>query len=245
MDYLLPILLMLICVVHIIKTGRNFLWVYAVIFIPLLGALAYFVVEIIPSLFKSDAMRRVTREARAMADPAKSLRDAKRHLEMNGSVDARRQLAEEYIKRGNLTDAIQLYEEAMQGAFADDPALLMGLARARFLHNDGAGAQNALDHLQQVDPSFISADAHLLYARTLEQQQKWEEAAQEYKNLVPYYPGEEARGRYAQLLESLGRPDEAQPLYAEILKMLDGAPTHYISAQKEWGDLARRHIKRR
>ena len=61
-EYLLPIAIMLAAVVHIIKTGRNFIWVYVVIFIPLFGALAYFVLpvdgvpDILPMLgFTDDA----------------------------------------------------------------------------------------------------------------------------------------------------------------------------------------------
>jgi len=243
-EYLLPIALMLACVVHIIKTGRNFIWVYVVIFIPIFGALVYAAVEIVPSFFKSRAAQKFGAEAKAIADPNRSFREARRAVEMTGSVDSKRALAEEYARRGNYAEAISIYSEAAVGQFADDPALLMGLARTQFASGDGAGAQSTLDHLQTADPSFISPDAHLIYARALELQGKDEDALTEYARLVPYYSGEEARARYGLLLQKHGHSEEAQAQFAEIIKMLDGAPRHYHQAQKEWLDIARRYARR-
>ena len=160
-----------------------------------------------------------------------------------GSVDAKRQLAEEYIARGAYKDAVDLYRDAAQGQFKDDPALLFGLARAQFLSGDPAGAQASLDALQAADPNYVSADAHLIYARALEGQGKTADALAEYKRLIGYYPGEEVRARYAMLLEKTGARDEAMEVYRQIVKLLDGAPARYQKAQKEWGDIARRAVR--
>jgi hypothetical protein len=242
--YIVPALLAIPCVVHAIKTGRNFIWVYVVIFIPYLGPLTYFAVEIIPSLFKSRTAQKFGANAKAIADPNKSFREARRAAEITGSVDSKRALAEEYVRRGDYGAAIEIYRDTLVGQFADDPALLMGLARAQFASGDGAGAQSSLDRLQAADPNFVSADGHLLYARALEMQGKDEEALAEYARLVPYFSGEEARARYGLLLQKNGRNDEAQSVYAEILKRLDGAPKRIQAMQKEWSDIARKNLRR-
>jgi hypothetical protein len=243
-EYLLPIALMLAAVVHIIKTGRNFLWVYVVIFIPLFGALVYVAVEIVPAMFKSRTAQKFGANAKAIADPNKSFREARRAAEITGSVDSKRALAEEYVRRGDYGAAIEIYRDTLVGQFADDPALLMGLARAQFASGDGAGAQSSLDRLQAADPNFVSADGHLLYARALEMQGKDEEALAEYARLVPYYSGEEARARYGLLLQKNGRNDQAQAVYEEILKRLDSAPKRIQAMQKEWSDIARKNLRR-
>ena len=97
--------------------------------------------------------------------------------------------------------------------------------------------------MQAADPSFVSGDAHLLYARALEGQGKNDEALAEYRKLVPYYSGEEARARYAMLLEKTGARDDARTVYLEIVKLLDGAPSRYQKSQREWGDIARRALR--
>ena len=240
---LLPLALMVYCVVHAIRRGNIFPWIFVIVFLPGIGSLIYLFIEILPEMTRSRAAARLHSNIRQMADPNKSFREAHRAAELVGSVDSKRALAEEFVARGAYAEAVAVYRETAVGQFKDDPALLMGMAKAQFLNGDAAGAQASLDALQAADPSFISGDAHLLYARALEEQGKTDEALAEYRRLVLYYSGQEARARFAMLLEKTGAEDEARALYAEILKLLDGAPARYQKAQKEWGDTARRGVR--
>ena len=83
----------------------------------------------------------------------------------------------------------------------------------------------------------------MIYARALELQGRNDEALEEYRRLVPYFAGEEARTRCATLLDKMGRRDEARSLYGQVVKNLDGAPARYRKAQKQWGDIARGALK--
>ena len=90
----------------------------------------------------------------------------------------------------------------------------------------------------------MTPDEQLLYARALELQGKTAEALTAYRKVVPpVFPGEEARCRYGMLLQKTGMQDEARAQFAEIVKSLDGAPSHYRRAQKEWGEIARAGLK--
>jgi hypothetical protein len=241
--YLAPTLLTVICVVHAVKTGRIFPWIYVIVFLPMAGPLAYLAVEVVPDMLRSRGAATVKSQVRSLADPHRSLRDAERAAEMVGSVDSKRTLAEEYLARGRYDEAIALYRSLLVGQFRDDPVLLLGLARAQFASGDGVGAQASLDALQAADPNFQSAEAHLLYARALELQGKDQEALEEYRKLTRYYSGEEARCRYAMLLQKTGAVEDARAIFQQILKFLDGAPRHYRQAQKQWSDIARAALK--
>ncbi len=240
---LLPIGLLLLCVIHAARSGNVFPWVYIIIFLPGIGAIAYVLGVILPEFLRSRTASRLHTGVRNLVDPNKSFRQAHRDAGMVGSVDAKRALADEYITRGRYAEAVEIYSSAAQGQFKDDPALLLGLARAQFLAGNPAGTQEALDALQAADPSFVSADAHLLYARALEGQGKIDEALTEYRRLVPYYSGEEARARLAMLLEKTGHRDEAREVYKQIVALLDGAPSRYRRDQREWGTLAKRALR--
>ncbi len=240
---LLPIAFQIFCIVHAVRNGHVFPWIMIIFFLPVVGGIAYVLIVIAPQMARSRAAAKLRSNIRQMADPHKSFREAHRAAELVGSVDSKRALAEEYIARGAYADAVAIYRDTAVGQFKDDPALLLGLARAQFLDDDAAGAQASLDALQVADPSFVSGDAHLLYARALEAQGKSEDALAEYRRLVPYFSGEEARGRFAMLLEKTGARDEARMIYQEILKLLDGAPSRYQKAQKEWCDIARKALR--
>ncbi len=132
-------------------------------------------------------------------------------MEQVGSVDSKRALAEECIKRGLFQDAVDLYQSAMNGPLgAQDTALLHGLARAKLLAGDGAGAQAAFEALKQADPAAFNADAELDYARALALQGRTDEALRQYEEVLPRYPGEEARCRYALLAAEAGRCTNAR-----------------------------------
>jgi hypothetical protein len=240
---LISLALLVGCVVHMIRTDNVFPWIYIVVFLPSVGPLIYFFMVIVPGFTRSRTARQLQSSAARAVDPNKDYRTAMRDVEMVGSVDAKRAFAEQLIQRGQYADAIEMYQNALQGQFATDTALLLGLARAQFLNGDGAGAQASLDAIQAADPKFSSETAHLLYARALELQGKDDEAAEEYKRLVPYFAGEEARTRYAQLLDRMGRHDEAQALFTQVVKNLDGAPSRYRGNQKDWGAIARAALK--
>jgi hypothetical protein len=235
--------LLVICVVHAVRTGNVFPWIYVLVFLPAIGPAIYFFMMILPGLLRGRGARTLASGAARVIDPNKDFRAAMRDLEMVGSVDAKRAFAEQLMQRGQYADAAEMYRNAAQGQFANDPALLLGLARALFLNGDGGGAQASLDALQAADPSFVSEDAHLIYARALELQGKNDEAAEEYRRLVPYFAGEEARTRYAQLLDRMGQPEEARALYTQVIKNLDGAPSRYRGSQKEWAAIARSALK--
>ena len=231
------------CVYHAIRNGNVWPWIYVLIFLPGLGVLLYFAIEIVPGLIRGQAAQKLKRQAAHAIDPHKDFRAAIRDVEMVGSVDAKRTLAEQLVQRGQYPEAIELYRNALQGQFATDPALLVGIARAQLLSGDGAGAQASLDALQAADPKFVSESAHMIYARALELQGKKEAAADEYRRLVSYFAGEEARTRYGLMLKELGRQVEAQQVLEQVLNNLDGAPRRYRQAQKQWGDLARQALR--
>lgn len=231
------------CIVHAIATRRYFPWLMIIFFLHAIGALIYLAVEVIPGLAGARTTRKLATGLASAADPNRGYRQARRAVELVGSVDAKRALAEEHVARGRYGEAIALYESMLTGQFAEDPAILGGLARARFLAGDFAGAQTALETLRRVDPANFSYDEQLLYARCLEAQGKDAEALAVYRKVAPVYPGQEARCRYARLLQKTGNTAEARAQFADIVKSLDGAPRHYRRDQKEWGDIARAALR--
>ncbi|MDB6086719.1 MAG: hypothetical protein JWN43_4600 [Gammaproteobacteria bacterium] len=229
-------------IVHVIKTGRSTLWIWAIALLPAAGSLAYVAVEILPGLFGSPTARRTSEGMRLMIDPDRDLRQAAAAVEISGNVDARRRLAEELHERGQYAEAIAVGQGGLRGVFEHDPTLLLGLAKAQFAVGDFASARASLERLIQHNPDFKSADGHLLYARTLEAQGALDEAEHEYAAVAPGYPGAEARLRYALLLKQQGKLDEARRILKDLLDGAKLGPPHYRKAQAEWLDRARREF---
>ena len=237
---ILPYVLSLALIVHCIKTGRNWIWVWVMLFLPLLGALAYTAVEILPELFRSQSAHRTARGLKKAMDPFGDLRRLEREAQITGNVASRQRYAEELTRHGRFGEAIAQYRQTLTGLYEHDPNLMLGLARAQFGQGDAAGARVTLEALMQHNPGFNSPERHLLYARALEQEGNLARALEEYRALAPAYPGAEGSVRYAQLLERQGEHEEARKVARELLEQARIAPAHYRRAQRTWLDAAAR-----
>jgi hypothetical protein len=238
-------LVQLACAGHVVRTDRSYLWIIPIMLVPWFGCAAYLLIAVLPDAVRGGGgVRRIADGAANIADPGTSYSRKKRDVEMIGSAQSKRVFAEECIRRGRYEEAVALYESAMGGAHSEDPALLHGLARAKLLTGDGVGAQAAFESLRTASPADFTVDARLDYARALTLQHKNNEAAREYEALLPIFPGEEARCRYALLLAEMGDQEKSQRLFREVVDSMKGAPGYYRRRQSEWRKIAERNLRR-
>ncbi len=236
---------------HIIRNGRSPAWLLALAVASFLNILAtfavwiaYLVVAVIPDSFNSHGGRKFRAGLKDVADPGRAYREAKRDAARVGSADSKRLLAEESLKRGLHADAVRLYEDAMSGPLGEgDPTLLKGMARAKLLAGDPVGSEAWFLKLKALDPKAFDTDSELDYARALEEQGKTDAAVAQYERVAPRYSGEEARVRFALLLQKLGQESRAQALFREALDSVQDAPSYYRSRQTEWVRIAKQNLK--
>jgi hypothetical protein len=241
MAYLiLSILIQVILIIHVIKTGRNQIWIWVLALLSIPGAIAYIVVELLPDVFRSRTAKRTARGLKKAMDPTADLRRYENEARVTGNVATKQRYAEELCKQGRYDDAIEQFKQALTGLYEHDPNLLLGVARAQFGKGDAPGARATLDELIRLNPDFKSPEGHLLYARALESEGNLQKAIEEYRVLAGSFPGAEAAVRYAQLLKAQGRVDEAQKVARDLLEQAKIAPAHYRKAQKPWLDAAQR-----
>ena len=237
---ILSILVQVALIIHVVKTGRNQIWIWVLALLSLPGAIAYIAVEILPELFRSRTAQRTARGLRKAMDPGADLRRYESEARVASNVASRQRYAEELVRHERYDEAIAQYREALTGLYEHDPNLMQGLAQAQFGKGDAAAARATLDELIQRNPDFRSPAGHLLYARALEAEGNVPKALEEYAVLAPSYPGAEASVRYAQLLQAQGRRAEAQKVARELLEQARIAPGHYRRAQRPWLDAAQR-----
>ncbi|MGD9841834.1 MAG: tetratricopeptide repeat protein [Steroidobacteraceae bacterium] len=240
--WLLSILFQVALVIHIVKTGRNTLWIWLVIFVPLIGGLAYFAVEILPGLLGTRTAKRAATGLRKTVDPHRALRQASQKLAVNDSVDSRRHVADQLFERGRYDEAMEHYRAAMTGIYTHEPLLMLGLAKAQFAKNQITEARQTLDELMTNNPDFKSPEGHLLYARALEAEGSIEKALSEYKTLSNYYSGAEALYRYASLLKRQGQNEKADSMFKELLANAELAGAVFRKEEREWLEAAKQEL---
>ena len=156
--------------------------------VPLIGALAYIAVELIPEWFSSPGARQARHRVANRLDPEKRYRELSDRLAGTDTIANRAALTDECAKIGRFGEAEQHYDHILKLPMGHDPIYAFGKALAEFSANRPADALATLDDLQKQWPDFDSADAHLLYARALAEVGRLDEALEEYHAVADYFP---------------------------------------------------------
>jgi hypothetical protein len=216
------------------------LWIFLIVFVPVAGAIAYAIVELLPELLNSRTAQATRRNVKRALDPEAQLRRLQDEAQVTHNVASTQRLAEELLRHNRFQEAADAYRKVLTGLYEHDPDLMLGLARAQFGGGDASSARTTLDEALRMNPGYRSPQAHLLYARALEAEGNVEKALAEYQILAGSYPGAEAAVRYAQLLKAQGRVEESRSVAKDLLEQARIAPAHYRRAQRDWLDSAQR-----
>ncbi|WP_315719339.1 MULTISPECIES: tetratricopeptide repeat protein [unclassified Bradyrhizobium] len=239
---LVVLLLDISLIYHASRTGRMQPWAFIILMVPMIGALAYIVVELIPEWLGSHDVQKARKRVANKLDPEKYYRELSDRVAVTDTIANRAALAEECVAVGRYDEAEQHYDHILSLPMGHEPLFALGKARAQFARRRPADALATLDELQKTWPDYNSSDAHLLYARALQDAGRTDEAIEEYQALLDYAPSSEAKARYGSLLKSVGRVDEAKVVFTELLIQMKRSPRHVRKAQAEWIAVAEKQI---
>jgi hypothetical protein len=115
----------ILLVIHVLKTGRNRYWIWLLLFLPLVGGVAYLIIEILPEFTGGIRGQRALRQVRKAVNPTA---DLKRHADawaQSPNADNARRYAEVLIDHKKFDEANTILDTALQGFFAKEPGLLL------------------------------------------------------------------------------------------------------------------------
>lgn len=210
------IALQVACIVHVIRHGRNQLWIMALVFLPVASAIAYFIVEILPGMGGNRHVRTARAQITAKLDPEREVRAARDALDLADTVGNRERLGDAYAAIGRYGEALAMYQELVARPGGGTDGLKRKLARALYETDNEAVALDVLNSAGQPTGQSERDWVDLLRARILADLGRRDEAAAIYADIVTRIPGEEARCRYAALLIELGRKDDARDVLEEV-----------------------------
>lgn len=221
--YLAIIAIQVVCIIDVIRNGRNRIWIMALMFLPMASTIAYVIVEVLPRMKHNRHVRYAQQQIVDKLDPERELRAAREALDIAQTAANRIRLGDALVTHGRYAEALPLYRDAI-GKSQADYRTGEKLARCQFLADRDVDALATLDAmLPPSAPSDIDRIA-LLRARILEALERDGEAEAIYADLVDRYPGDEVRCRYAGLLLKRGKRAEARRLLMEVehrLKRMD------------------------
>lgn len=227
-----------LCVWHAWTNRKERYWFYVIIAVPFAGCAAYVIAEILPEAASSREARQAVTGLKDVVDPGRTYRKLHEDARLVDSAEAKRALADECARKGHYDEAIEHYRAAMTGIHLEDPGLSFSLSDALLEAGKLSEAVTELKRLEAMDNRYKPLDRQLMNARALEVGEP-KLAEKEYRAVMNIHPGPEAKVRFAHLLYTQGRTEEARELLQGIVDLSKRLPAHARRLNKYWIDQAR------
>lgn len=237
--YYIVFILQAICVIHCLRKGNTGNWIWLIVFLPLIGCIAYIYTE----MFSRNQMSQVQAGVGQVFNPSGKIKKLIEQLRFTDTFQNRIALADAYLDAGQFDNAIQWYEDSLTGNFVDNEHANMQLIKAYFMKKDFLSViriGQKIKHLAQ----FARSKAHVYFAIALGFMGDPVEAEKEFQLLNSRFSNYECRYHYALFLQRQGRTDEGK----KLLNVLVSEWSHIDnSAKKEarnWVQMAREELKK-
>lgn len=206
----------LLFAIHALRTGRQLYWLLILFSFPLLGSLAYFVVEYLPSSRLERKGRIAARAIHRNIDPGRDVREAQRAFDLTPTAHNQMRLAGALLAAGQTAQAVEHYEACLRGPFAGDASVILGAAHAYIANGQPAAAITLLESLQARQPGFRPDDVGLLLGGAYAGAGRQDDAGAQYEAVVASFGGIEARVELALWALANGKDALAQRELSEI-----------------------------
>jgi hypothetical protein len=227
-----------ICAWHCLKTGKPTFWLSVLVIAPGLGAAIYFLLVWSPELAQGKTARKAFRVVDNAVAPNRDYDAARAMVEDTPSVANRKLLADICLDTGRFDEAATLYAATLHGPHADDPALLMGHARALVEAGRAEEAMASLSAMRALGDQAITPAHALVFARAFEATGDLVEADKAYAWASSRVAGLEGMARYIAFLAARGRTAEAETGFAEVEKRLSKIHPEFRADARRWRDFA-------
>lgn len=240
--FLISIALQLLCIVHVFRTGRNTAWIMAIAFLPMVGILAYFIVEILPGLSGDRRVRQARVKIADTIDPERRVRDAQGAVEFSDTVGNRLEYGDALMGRGRYNQALEQFRAAERMSPHADKAIGMRIAEAAYEAALLAEALTALERLPETGSQSERDRRDLLRAKIAEADGRSADALALYRGIVDRVPGDEVRCRIAAILIADGDKPGARAVLNEVEMRKKRTPPAMLKANADMYDWAKRML---
>jgi len=233
------IILQIICVVHCLRKGKSTMWIWVIVFLPLVGSIAYIFIE----MFNRADVQNVQSGVSAVFNPTGRIKKLEEQLRFSDTFSNRVNLADAYLAIGQTEKAIRLYEGSLTGAFIENEHVLTQLSAAYFQvhrYTDVIAINKKICKL----PQYPRSKAHLLYAMALEQTGSNEMAEKEYRLMKIRFDYFEARYRYGLFLAKNNRIHEAHQIFTEMVDEFTQLSSREKRNNREWVNSAKEQLRK-
>ncbi len=220
------IILQAIAIVHFIKRRPNLFWLWIILIGGGLGALVYFVMEILPDLVLLKGSFQFFGRRQRIG----TLEDL---VQQNPSAGNYEELADLYLEDKNYRRALECYNHAISSRTDSlDPFYRRGVCEIEL--GEFASAIPDLERVVQKDPKYDFLRAQGLLAHAYARTGQPERAAEIFPRVLETSTMSETMYNYAEFLLAQGRKEEARQWARNILSKKAAMPGYLKRRERPW-----------
>lgn len=228
--------LTVMALVHFIKyRSGNWLWLYVIIFLGPIGAIVYFIVEVLPEL-------RGTHTSSKWLGRRRDIKRLEAMVIDNPSAGNYEELADLYLEQGNYGRARECFSSAIS-ARTDTPHPFYGRALCALQLGDTAAAIPDLEKVVSIDPKHDYNRAAGLLANAYALAGRKDDAERLFRETLRTSTLSETQFYYARFLANQGRIDEARALAQEVVRKRATVSPQLRRADRRWFGAAESLLK--
>jgi hypothetical protein len=224
--------------VHVVRSGQAMYWLFIILMFQPLGGIVYLLAIVAPEFMGGTKAQQMKAAARQALDPQREYREASRDAEDAPTVTNLSRLAAAATSLGKHEEAERIYAQALQGHYADDPALMLARANSLIELGRAAEALPLLEALGEQGVKSRTPQTALALGRAQAALGRTEEADVSLRWAAAHLPGFEGMARYAVFLGETGRKAEAREALAELDKRLSKTHPKFRKEAKGWREMA-------
>lgn len=227
------------CFIHCIRRGGNQRWLWMIFLMPLIGCLYYIYSEIL----SNRGIRAPKINVEAVINPGAKIKRLEDEVRFTDTFANRVKLADAYLDAGLTDKALEIYQNSLTGAFAENEHVMAQLIVAYFEKGQYNEVIPIAKKLYKL-PQFARSKAHILYAKSLELTYQEELAENEFKLMKGRYSYFEPRYEYGMFLTRAGRDDDAWQIFTDMLNEQSQLSPVERKSNKVWFVKAKDELKK-
>lgn len=205
------------CIYHCYTNRNNYYWIFAIIFLPVVGSLIYLFMNVIQ---KQD-IDKVQQGLTAVINPSKKIIDLEKRFKFAASFENQVALADAYLEAEHFEKAIENYEASLKDVFKEDFYVISKLQEAYYFSSQFDKAKVYAERIKD-HPKFKKSRASFLYALTLEKEGNIDEAEKRLMAFDAPYARYQERLELGKFLIRNAKTSEARELLHEIVTESEG-----------------------
>lgn len=230
------LLLQIICIVHLLVTGRNKGWIFVIAFLPYAGSIAYVFLEIlnITSISNSKVPKAAKSNVKVLIE----------NYKFTPTFNNTQLLGKEYIKLKRYEEGIKLLESSLTGIHKNDLDGMISLAQAYYKNKEFIKSNEIYQQIKFDSIEYRHIELWIDYAKVLEELKEFESAKAVFKKLNEKNTGLLVGIEYADFCKRIGNKAEAIERYKKMLSNIESMPKSLRKNEKKWEKMIRTEIKK-